>query len=92
MLLSMGYSYARQRTLHYDELSAMEQHELALRIMTEFGVDAAAAADVDAEERHEQRLREKEESDEEGCCTLREFESGVACERCMRWGEEIWEL
>lgn len=100
MLVSMGYSYARQRTLHYHELSAVEQHELALQIMAEFGVDDvtvaaaadAAAARLEEEERHQQRLREEEESAEEGCCTLREFENGVACERCMRWGGEIWEL
>lgn len=34
-LVEMGYSYARQRTLQYDELNAVEQHRLALRIMAE---------------------------------------------------------
>lgn len=103
MLVSMGYSHARQRTSYYDELSALEQYELALWIVAEFGVDAApaavAAADAAAArleeeeaERHEQRLREEEEGAVEGCCTLREFENGIACERCMRWGGEIWEL
>jgi hypothetical protein len=84
-LVEMGYFLFRQRTLQYNELSALEQHELALRILAEVVVD-----DVEERERHERRLREEESHAEEGCCTLREYEAGVACEGCMRWGEQIW--
>jgi hypothetical protein len=84
-LVEMGYSLFRQRTLQYSELSALEQHELALRILAEVVVD-----DVEERERHERRVREEESHAEEGCCTLREYEAGVACEGCMRWGEQIW--
>ena len=84
-LVEMGYSYARQRTLQYEELSVREQHILAMRILAVFGFGSE-------EERRERRLRWEELSDQEGCCTLREFENGVACERCMMWGGEIWAL
>lgn len=84
-LVEMGYSLFRQRTLQYNELGALEQHELALRILAEVVVD-----DVEERQRHERRLREEGSHAEEECCTLREYEAGVACEMCLRWGEQIW--
>jgi hypothetical protein len=89
-LVEMGYSYARQRTLQYDELNALEQHRLALRIMAEVATGGAVG-----EMRDERRLPlpEEEVSGEDGrCCTWREYERGVACEMCMLWGGEIWRV
>ena len=85
-LVDMGYSHARQRTLRYDELSASEQHLLATRILAVF----AFGSDEDV--KRERRARWVEVSGEEGCCGWREFESGVACERCLIWGGGIWIL
>ena len=83
-LVEMGYSYARQRTLQYEELSFREQHVLATRILAAFAFSS--------EERLERRLRWEELSGQEGCCSMRDFENGVACERCLMWGGGIWML
>lgn len=84
-LVEMGYSHTRQRTLQYEQLSIREQHLLAMRIL--------AVCEVGTEEEaRERRLRWEELSGQKGCCTLREFENGIACERCMMWGGEIWAL
>ena len=93
-LVEMGYSYARQRTLQYEELNALEQHRLALRIMAEV---ATATGGGVGERRDERRLPLPEEEGEVGgedgrCCTRREYERGVACEMCMLWGGEIWRV
>lgn len=84
-LVEMGYSNARQRTLHYEELSIREQHVLATRILAAFAFGSE-------EERRERRLRWEELSGQEGCCTMRDLENGVACERCLMWGGGIWML
>jgi hypothetical protein len=72
----MGYSYTRQRMLQYEELSFREQHVLAMRILAVFGF-------ASEEEVRERRLCWEELSGQEGCCSMRDFENGVACERCL---------
>lgn len=75
-LVEMGYSYTRQRMLQYEELSFREQHVLATRILAVFGF-------ASEEEVRERRLRWEELSGQEGCCSMRDFENGVAYERCL---------
>jgi len=90
MLVEMGYSYARQRTLKWDELSVTEQHALLERIVEEIGSNAIRRVEERRAEQEKLRRESWSADDVEGCCRLREWKSGAVCERCMMWEGDGW--
>lgn len=90
LLVEMGYSYDRQRTLRWNDLSTLEQHALVERVVEVTHINAVRR--IDERVAKQRRERRAEWGEQEGCCPYREYQSGAVCERCMMWEGDGWTL
>jgi hypothetical protein len=92
LLVYMGYSYARQNTLRWDELSVAEQRSLVGRIADVTYSNAVRRIDERTAKQTRLWREERSAEENEGCCALREYRSGAVCERYMMWESDSWVL